>query len=116
MALMRQDYKPSTEQTRTSLMEIPEELSKSRNSSLSPPSTGFLSVTDTDNAAVDGSTLDMASDQPVSQSQQDKCYKSFQPFLEDDMDICGSSHRVTDLPIQVENHTSGTMRFHLRSA
>ncbi|CAG0902488.1 unnamed protein product [Cyprideis torosa] len=58
MALMRQDYKPSTEQTRTSLMEIPEELSKSRNSSPIPPSTGFLSVTDTDNAAVDGSTLD----------------------------------------------------------
>ncbi|CAG0906214.1 unnamed protein product [Cyprideis torosa] len=31
------------------------------NSSPSPPSTGFLSVTDTDNATVDGSTIDMAS-------------------------------------------------------
>ncbi|CAG0898838.1 unnamed protein product [Cyprideis torosa] len=43
----------------------------------------------------------MASSQPVSQSQQDKCYKSFQSFLEDDMDICDSSHRVPVLPIQV---------------
>ncbi|CAG0899049.1 unnamed protein product [Cyprideis torosa] len=76
------------------------EPSKSWNCSPSPPSAGFLSVTDTDNAAVDGSTMDMASNQSVSPSLHDNFYKSFQPFLEEGMDICDSNHRVTHLPIQ----------------
>ncbi|CAG0896399.1 unnamed protein product, partial [Cyprideis torosa] len=64
----------------------------------------FLSVTEADNATIDGSTievrLDMAS-QPVSLTLQDNIYRSFQLFLKDVMDIYELDHRLADLPIQV---------------